>query len=94
MPLGAMSITMMAIALRIIKYMEPKSANSSRSRKYKIVPIIGPSMVPIPPITTITTIKITKTVQSLTLNTATGLMRNFVIKISAPIIDVTLAATT
>ena len=43
--------------------------------------MIGPSMVPMPPITTM---KMTKAVKSLTLKAASGEMRSFCRKISAP----------
>ncbi len=50
-----------------------------------MVPMIGPSTRPIPPITVM---KMTKAVQSLTLNAVSGEMRNFCRKIKAPIIAV------
>ena len=50
-----------------------------------MVPTIGPSMRPMPPITVM---KITKAVQSLTLKAVSGEMRSFIRKISAPIIAV------
>ena len=53
--------------------------------------MIGPSMVPMPPITTM---KITKAVQSLTENAASGEIRSFCRKISAPTIAVTAAVMT
>ena len=46
-----------------------------------MVPTIGPSMRPMPPITVM---KITKAVQSLTLKAASGEMRSFCRKMSAP----------
>ena len=47
-----------------------------------MVPMIGPSMRPMPPITVM---KMTKAVQSLTLKAVSGEMRSFIRKISAPI---------
>ena len=55
------------------------------------MPIIGPSIVPMPPMTTM---KITKTVQSFIENAASGEMRSLVMKIRLPIIVVTPAAAT
>ncbi len=50
-----------------------------------MVPTIGPSMRPMPPITVM---KITNAVQSLTLKAASGEMRSFCKKISAPTMPV------
>ena len=55
-----------------------------------ITPMIGPSMVPMPPITTM---KMTLAVQSITLKPASGEMRSLVRKTSAPTIPVPKAAT-
>ncbi len=49
------------------------------------VPMIGPSIRPMPPITVM---KMTKAVQSFTENAVSGEMRSFIRKISAPIIAV------
>ncbi len=46
-----------------------------------MVPMIGPSTRPMPPITVM---KMTKAVQSLTLNAVSGEIRNFCRKMSAP----------
>jgi hypothetical protein len=50
--------------------------------------MIGPSTRPMPPITVM---KMTKAVQSLTLNAVSGEMRSFCRKINAPIIPVPAA---
>ena len=63
----------------------PRSARVWRSRKNTTAPTIGPSMRPMPPITVM---KITKAVQSLTLKAASGLIRSFCRKMSAPIMAV------
>jgi len=55
------------------------------------MPMIGPSSVPMPPITTM---KITTTVQSLTLNPASGDKRNFCRKMKAPTTPVQAAVST
>ena len=55
------------------------------------MPMNGPSIVPMPPMTTM---KITTTVQSLMLNPASGEMRSFCKKISAPIRPVQAAVAT
>ena len=55
------------------------------------MPTIGPSMRPMPPITVM---KMTKAVQSLTLKAASGEMRSFCRKISAPTMAVPSAVTT
>ena len=51
--------------------------------KKTIVPMIGPSIVPMPPITTL---KMMNTVQSEMLNEACGAMRSFCSVMSAPVI--------
>ncbi len=53
--------------------------------KKTMVPMIGPSMRPMPPITVM---KMTKAVQSFTLKAVSGEMRSFIRKISAPIMAV------
>ena len=73
-PFGALIITKIATKPSMIKYIEPKSANVSLKMKNTRTPIIGPSIVPIPPITTI---KITNAVQSLMLNAASGDILSF-----------------
>ena len=55
------------------------------------MPMNGPSIVPMPPITTM---KITTTVQSLMLKPASGEMRSFCRKISPPIRPVQAAVAT
>ena len=55
-----------------------------------MVPMIGPSTRPMPPITVM---KITKAVQSLTLNAVSGETRSFCRKISAPTMAVPNAVT-
>ena len=62
-------------------YQLPQSENCSRRMKNSRQPISGPSMLPMPPMTTI---KITSTVQSLTLKATSGEIRSFCRKISAP----------
>jgi hypothetical protein len=52
---------------KIMRRQVPRSEKYSRSKKKVTVPTIGPSTVPIPPITTL---KITNTVQSEILNEA------------------------
>jgi hypothetical protein len=55
----------------MIRYTEPRSARYCLSRKHTRVPTIGPTIVPIPPITTA---KIMNAVQ-FTLNVASGWSR-------------------
>ena len=64
---------------------------NSRNRKYTIVPMIGPSMVPMPPMTTM---KITNAVQSLTLKAASGETRIFCRAMMDPTMAVMPATTT
>ena len=56
-----------------------------------MVPMIGPSTRPIPPITVM---KMTKAVQSLTLKAVSGEIRSFCRKMSAPTIAVPNAVRT
>ena len=56
-----------------------------------MVPMIGPSIRPMPPMTVM---KMTKAVQSLTLNAVSGEIRSFCRKMSAPIMAVPKAVTT
>ena len=84
-------MTAIATAPSISRYRLPRSASVCRSRKNTIVPMIGPSSAPMPPITTM---KITTTVQSLDANPASGDRRSFCRKMNAPTRPVQAAVTT
>jgi hypothetical protein len=75
----------MATAPMISKYILPRSASACRITKNMMVPIMGPSTRPMPPMTVM---KITNAVQSFTLKAVSGEIRNFCRKMSAPIMAV------
>ena len=56
MPLGMVKVMIIANAPSNIKYQGPRSARNPRNKKNTIVPIGGPSIRPMPPITTMKTI--------------------------------------
>ena len=64
MPLGMVKVMRIANAPSNIKYQGPRSAKNPRNKKKTIVPINGPSIRPMPPITTM---KMTNAVQSVRL---------------------------
>ena len=91
MPLGATSITRMASAPSTIRYQVPYSASQPRSTSRITAPMIGPSIVPMPPITTMNS---TKAVQSITENADCGVIEADWKKISPPASDAPAAAST
>lgn len=71
-PRLSINMTAMAVAPIRIRYHDPQSAAIERSAKKMMTPMIGPSSVPMPPITTM---KMTKAVQSVTEKAESGVMR-------------------